>query len=185
LRKITAILLFLLLLFNLCGYKLWFYYKLKKSDKKVEASIDNHQYNDADLITIKISIPLPYQTNWSSFQRVDGEISFNGKIYKYVKRKVWNSELILLCLPDENKMHLETAKDDFFRLVNDLQQNTSKKTHSENILKNTLSDYDKLHDEQVFYISSVKINYTTSKNIFALTLKVHNIPEQPPETLAA
>lgn len=184
-RKIGAILLFLLLLFNLCGYRLWFYFQLKQSDKKVEASIDNHQYNDEDLITIKISIPLPYQTNWSSFQRIDGEVSFNGKIYKYVERKVWNSQLILLCLPDESKMRLETEKDDFFRLINDLNENTSKKTHSENILKNSLSDFEKPYDQELFYISSVKINYTTSKNIFALTLKVHNIPEQPPETFIA
>jgi hypothetical protein len=186
LKKTAAISLLLLLLFNLCGYRVWFYYQQQQSDKKLEVSLDKNQYNEKDLITIKIPISLPYQSNWSDFQRVNGEISFNGKIYKYVKRKVWDGQLILLCLPDENKMRLETARDDFFKLANDLMQNnSSKKSGSENLLKNVLSDYDKQKEAFQLNLYTEKISYDIPKDMLALTLPFHNLPEQPPESLSA
>lgn len=185
-KKAAAISLLLLLLFNLYGYRLWFYYQQQQSDKKLEASLDNNQYNEKDLITLKIPISLPYQTNWSDFQRVNGEISFNGKIYKYVKRKVWDGQLILLCLPDETKMRLETARDDFFKLANDLMQNNaSHKTGSETLLKNVLSDYDKHKEAFQLSLYTAKIIYESPQDILALTTTFHNLPEQPPESLTA
>ncbi len=58
---------------------------------------------------------VPYQIEQKDFERFDGEVNLNGKIYKYVKRKVCDGNLVLLCLPDHNKMNLETAKNDLFK----------------------------------------------------------------------
>ena len=124
---------------------MWFDYAQQKADARLEVSFDEHQYNDSDLITIRIPLSMPYQTMQSGFERVDGEVAFDGKIYKYVKRKIDNGELVLMCLPDNNKMRIQSAKDEFFKYTNDLSQaNTSKKSdHSKaGAFKNLLGEYD-------------------------------------------
>lgn len=88
---------------------------------------------------------MPYQVLQSDWERVDGEMNVKGKIYKYVKRHVENGELVLMCLPDADKMRIQSAKDDFFKNTNDIaQNNTSKKSGSSKaeFFKNLTSDYD-------------------------------------------
>jgi hypothetical protein len=113
LRKPAAIFLLFILLFNVIGYRAWFYYAEKKSDRQLEAQLDKDQYNEADLVVLKVPLNIPYQLDKSQFERVDGEIVLNGKIYKYVKRKVSEGNLILLCIPDAHKMNLKKSKTDF------------------------------------------------------------------------
>ncbi len=96
-------------MFNMIGYKLWITYLENKANTRLEAVLDLNQYKENELI--KISLPLndPYQNDWSEYKRVDGEISFDGKIYHYVKEKVQFGQLLLLCVPDHEKMKLETG----------------------------------------------------------------------------
>jgi hypothetical protein len=113
LRKTAAIFLLLILLFNVVGYRAWFDYAEKKADRQLEARLDKNEYQEDDLITIKIPLNIPYQLDRYQFERVDGEFSFNGKIYKYVKRKVVDGIIILRCIPDANKMSLKKANTEF------------------------------------------------------------------------
>ncbi len=105
-----------LFLFNVAEYRIWFYYAQQQADIQMIASLEQDEYNAADLITIKIPINLPYQSNWKEFERVDGEVNIEGKIYKYIKRKVQDGEPVLLCLPDKNKTRLTTAKMNFLSM---------------------------------------------------------------------
>jgi hypothetical protein len=56
-------------------------------------------------------------------------VYMNGVHYNYVKRKLHNDTLILLCLPNTEKMNLFNARETFFSLVNDLQQDQSSQQH--------------------------------------------------------
>ncbi len=128
------------------GYRAWYYFTQIQSDISLQASLNNDEYNEADLITIKIPLSLPYQTDSKDFQRIAGELTFKGKIYKYVKRKVENGEFVLLCLPDHNKMRMEKAKHNFFEFANDLTQDNNNSKKSDNskagAFKKLLSEYD-------------------------------------------
>lgn len=111
-----------ILLYNWVGYRLVSSYLENKSSTTLEAKLDNNNYNESELIELSVPLDLPYQTNWAEFERFDGEIQIDGIEYKYVKRKVSNGKLVILCLPHKEKMNLQTARDEFFRLVNDLDQ---------------------------------------------------------------
>lgn len=156
----------------------------QQADKTLVNKLDNNSYNDADLITITVPLSLPYLTNWKDFERTDGEITFNGKIYHYVKQKVFEGNLILMCLPDEQKMHLQNAKDDFFRLANELQSNSSsskKSGESSQVLKLVISDYDKLQTTSFnFYSAQISESFFTNAS-YALQKGEGVMPEQPPE----
>lgn len=182
-KKLAAILLLVLFLFNFIGYRLMFYALQQKADKELVTKLDNNIYNEADLITITVPLSMPYLTDSKDFERKDGEITFNGKIYHYVKQKVFQGNLLLMCLPDEQKMHLQNAKDDFFRLANELQTNSSSKKSGESsqVIKLVISDYIKTDNSiNAFALNSSATSH--SDNYFAHLQKGEIlIPEQPPK----
>jgi cbb3-type cytochrome oxidase subunit 3 len=144
LRKFASIILLIILLFNMVGYRAWFYYAEKKSDAAMEARLNKDQYDENELVSLTFPLNNPYQLEQKSFQRVDGEISFEGKTFKYVKRKVSNGNLILLCIPDARKMVLKKAKTDFSNASNDL--NTNSKGSSRNNSQKNFSGNDYISD---------------------------------------
>ena len=87
-----------------------FDYFEKLAKAQLEFSLDNNAYDESQLIELKVPVHLPYQGNWTNFQRYDGEINLNGVVYKYVKRKLANDTLYLKCIPDTKKMNLQKAK---------------------------------------------------------------------------
>ena len=79
--------------------------------------VDGLQYKDHELTVLKVPMSLPYSTNWATFESYNGSIEFYGRLYEYVKRKVVNDTLILLCLPNAVKDKLAAAKNSFEKLV--------------------------------------------------------------------
>jgi hypothetical protein len=130
LRKSAAIILLLILLFNIIGYRVWFYYAEQKADMAMESRLDKDQYNENDLISITVPLDNPYQLEQRNYQRIDGEINLQGKNFKYVKRKVSDGKLILLCIPDARKMVLKKAKAEYGNAANDLNGNSKGSSRS-------------------------------------------------------
>ena len=87
-KKIASILLLGILLFNWCGYRWVINLVQQSADAKLEARLDRDDYDESQLIEIKVPVDMPYQSDWAGFERYDGEIEVNGIHYKYVKRKV-------------------------------------------------------------------------------------------------
>ena len=105
------------------GYRVWFYYAEQKADLAMESRLDKDQYDVNDLISITVPLDNPYQLEQRTFQRIDGECNFQGKNFKYVKRKVSDGKLILLCIPDDRKMVLKKGKAEYGNAANDLTGN--------------------------------------------------------------
>jgi hypothetical protein len=123
-RKSASIVLLLIVLFNMIGYKALFYYAEKKADASLEARLDKDLYEENELVTLKIPLFNPYQVEQNNFERVNGEVNINGKIFKYVKRKVSDGNLILLCIADEHKNVLKKAKSEYENAANGLPVNS-------------------------------------------------------------
>ncbi len=122
-KRLAAILLLGILCFNWCGYRLLTAYLESRSDKQLEARLDDNQYDESQLLSIKVASHLSYSNPSLQFERVDGQIEVGGIMYKYVKRRIFNDSLELLCIPNHAAMNLQTAKNEFFQLVNDLRHN--------------------------------------------------------------
>jgi hypothetical protein len=112
-------------LFNLAGYTLLFDYFIQRSYKQLTRQLNNHQYNDQELIEVMIALHTPYLTSWSDYERVDGEAEVNGTYFTYVKRKIHNDTLYLLCLPNKNKTQLNAARIDYANKVQDVPTNAA------------------------------------------------------------
>lgn len=130
-KQLAAILLIGILFFNWYGYQLLTAYWQQKADKTLIARLDRNDYNDAQLISIKVPIKnIDYYNSSTTFERVDGQIELNGVHYNYVKRRIYKGELELLCIPNTTATTLQKAQNEFFKQVNDLQQNQGKKNNS-------------------------------------------------------
>lgn len=133
LKKTAAILMLSLLAFNWYGYRFVSIFLEKQAESAMEVQLDNNDYNEEELIAFTLPLNLPYQTNWKNFERFDGEVEIEGVTYKYVKRKVQDGKLIVLCIPNKTKMNIQNSRDEFFKLVNDLQHPQSgKKSENSN-----------------------------------------------------
>lgn len=141
LRKYASIILLLILLFNLAGYRAWFYYAERKADVAMESRLDKDQYDESDLISLTIPLNNPYQIEQARFERINGEINFQGKTYKLVKRKITEGNLVLLCVPDTRKMVLKKAKTEFGNVASGLTSNSKNSPGSQTQKNFSGSDY--------------------------------------------
>lgn len=99
-KKLAAILLTALLLFNWLGYRLFFGYMEQQSSHAMNLRLDSNDYDEASLISIKIPVTnLPYYTNSPIFERVKGNINIDGREYQYVEKRIYNDSFEMRCIP--------------------------------------------------------------------------------------
>ncbi|WP_207511597.1 hypothetical protein [Longitalea luteola] len=180
-KRAAAILLLLIFLFNWFGYRLLSDYLQHRADTHLEAQLDRQQYNEASLLEIRIPLNMPYQNITSDFERYDGEIEFNGIHYKYVKRKVEKGELVLLCLPNENRMRLQSARDEFFKLVNDLQQHDPNQSTPSVAIKNPVTEYWEQQNNWQLEALGLQQHPFTGYAMIMPSSPLITTPAQPPE----
>jgi hypothetical protein len=184
-RKIAAILLICLLLFNWYGYRFVTSYLQKKADHQLEARLDVNDYNESQLIEIRVPLNMPYQNNWGEFERHYGEIEISGKIYTYVKRKIEDGNLVLKCIPNTAKQDLKNADNILFTANNglDQEQNNSKgNSPLANIFKTIFSDYDNYSLNYNLKPAADLQNGSGQQGDFLFNSAFLPVAEQPPES---
>jgi len=97
------------------------------SSSYLEKQVDKNDYNQKELITIKTKLNLPYYTSSDQFERAYGSITIDGTNYQYVKRRVHNDTLELLCLPDQTATKLQSVRNELTKSFTDGQTSTPKK----------------------------------------------------------
>ncbi|HYC28880.1 MAG TPA: hypothetical protein VEB42_08690 [Chitinophagaceae bacterium] len=180
LKKLTVISLIALLVFNWYGYRLLINYYETKANTHLQAKLDRDQYDESSLIRIRVPLNMPYISDWDHFEKFEGETEINGIHYKYVKRKVEKGELVLLCIPNQQKTNLQAAGQNFFKLVNDLQQPGAKKDSKEHSIKIPISDYIANSNTQT---NSIESAVTKPCSVYILNTRAgySTTPAQPPE----
>jgi hypothetical protein len=123
---------------------LWVLYMENNANKSLQTVVDNNSYNEEELILIKKPINLPYYNNTKDFSRAEGQVEINGVLYKYVKSRIYNDSLQMLCLPNTQVTKIHQAKDDYFKTVADIQKNNQDKNKPApgNNSKKMMSDFE-------------------------------------------
>ena len=184
-KRFAAAIILVILCFNWFGYSSIISFMQRKADVQMEAMLDKKSIKETDLFELKIPLHLPYQTSWANYERYDGEVKLNGTIYKYVKRKITDDTLHLMCIKNTKKMEYENAKRDFYKNTNDLSSNNSQKTPS--------LVFKKIGIESDHFLFDMNMNHQTTlveQDYFSVVVgnasEPHLIsPKQPPDgTLA-
>ncbi|MCW3090231.1 MAG: hypothetical protein JWP81_1300 [Ferruginibacter sp.] len=184
-NRLAAILLLGIFSFNLFGYRLVASFLENQENQKMETALDENDYSDNQLISIKQPTNLPYYQNSKTFQRIDGEIEIAGISYKYVKCRIFNDSLELLCIPNAGKMRIQAVKADFSKLASDFQQSNNKKKSEpgSKSFQKTISEYEEQQSGIAFKLKPLTLNYFIQNTLFVNTLFTKTA-EQPPDFLS-
>lgn len=158
-----------------------FYTLQLNAERELSAKIDKDDYDESQLITITVPLSMPYLSDTKKFEKKDGVIALNGKIYHYVKEKISQGNLVLMCLPDTKKMDLQIAENDFIKNQIDLQNNASKKSGGNNAaFKLVMSDYIKTDISSISFSNYILNKIYAENNFIYLQKGETQIPERPP-----
>ena len=183
-KKVAAILLLCLLVFNWIGYKFLINHLQQNADQRLESRIDQNDFDESQLIEIRVALNMPYQNTWTDFERCYGQIQVDGKYYNYVKRKIEDGWLILKCLPNEQKQMIKTNGDNLFKVANGIDQDQNGKSSSPitKLIKVISTDYE--NQFSTFSVCNFNSNTLNSPtNDFVQTNNYRFSPDQPPENI--
>jgi hypothetical protein len=151
-----------ILLFNWFGYRVLNDFMQVRSNLQLQSQLDLRHYDETQLTTIKLpATQLAYYNNSAVFERVDGQIEINGVPYQYVKRRIYNDSIELLCIPNRKALDLRLSGEDYFRLINDIQRSQQGQGHPGGATKFFAVDpYTATHPFQVADLSYILIKRT-------------------------
>jgi hypothetical protein len=121
-RKIATILLLSFLFFNWVGYWLFISWIESHEETLLESRLEDGRYDRSQLILVRISADhLPYSNSSTAFDHEGGKVDIGNLHYRYVGKRLFNDSVEFLCLPDREANRFQNARNNFFSLVNDLQ----------------------------------------------------------------
>ena len=180
-KKLFAILLLAVHLFNLGGYNLVFQHLIANADVQADKYLDDNCYKEKDLVEVKVPLNMPYLKATNNFERIKGQIELGGIQYNYVKRKISGDTLYILCYPNLAKTKFSNEKADYAKQNAEVP---SGKKDTESPLKklNLCSDYNMMNESFSFTVplsySALKDNFVCPE-IFSVFIKA---PAQPPDS---
>jgi len=179
-KNVAAIFLIFILAFNLFGYRIMIASLEKRVDSIVERAIDNKEYTEAELIEIRIPLQMPYQERFTDFERHYGEITIDGKIYNYVKRKIEGDVLVVKCIANPAKQELKNTALELAKSNNDQYPENTGKKQTLSLQKNFKADYDDKNQFCFLTCLPASGNHAAYYNS-SLTEILIPIPHQPPQ----
>ena len=135
LKKLFAILMTLVILFNAGGYDLFFQYLIYRSDSQTFETINHSRYKSSDLVEVKIPVVMPAQAPQEytgEYEKVSGQIQIKNDKYDYAEIKITKDTLYLSVIPNPEINKLAKANVLYGKLIND--QSASNNKHSNNPL---------------------------------------------------
>ena len=168
------------MVFNLAGYRWLFFAIEKNATANLEQKISAGKYSDEQLVEIRIPLNMPYYSD-KNYEEVYGETDFNGEHYQYVKRKVSDNTLYLLCLPNKDKTNIVKVKNEFAKAVNDIPGNKEGSQQKSGLVKLLTTEF--RVNETAFDINNYSISSLSfvSRNADAKDLFIPLTDAQPPE----
>lgn len=171
----------LILAFNLSGYRLVLSALQTKADAQLESRIDNSDYDESQLIEMRVPLNMAYQTRYTEFERHYGEITIDGKEYTYVKRKIAGDVLILKCIANESKQALRKTADGIVKSNSGQEQENNNGKKQNTALKGFSGEYD---DKDQFCHLTIFAQTLTGLSVrYASSLPdaLIKTPHQPPK----
>jgi hypothetical protein len=125
------------------------------NDVTMTRILDANQYDEAQTITVKVPMSLPYMTDDSDFERVDGKFEHEGEVYRLVKQKYVKDTLTVVCVKDFENKRIRQALSNYVKTFTDQANNANE--HSK-VSVNFIKDY----LPQTFSLKSISSGWETN-----------------------
>jgi hypothetical protein len=179
LKKIFAMAMLALLLFNIGGYMLLFQYFIYRSDNSITERINHNHYRSKDLVEVKIPVHLNIQ-DWDDYALISGQVQFKDNCYNYAELRMTRDTMYLLCIPNHDKTRLVNANIIYAKQISDIP--SGKKSHVPLIKKSiseSESNYPIIRYQALIIAQEIKAGHGYA---FSDIIKASiDVPGQPPE----
>jgi hypothetical protein len=135
-KKIISYLLAALLLLNVMGYYGLILGVKYQHIQSITQRLDQDRYRSDETVTIKVPVAIPYLLD-TEYERVDGEIEYNGEFFRLVKQKFANDTLHIVCIKDNRSKHMKQALAEYVKTFSDQPVNSKSAT----TLPSPIKDY--------------------------------------------
>jgi hypothetical protein len=156
-------------------YGLFLGLKYKNTQNLVQR-LDDEDYSDSETITLKMPLTVPYYSD-TEFERVNGEIEYQGEFYRLVKQKFEKDTLHIVCIRDHKSKEIKLALHDYVKTFTDQPGSTSHFKVFSGFIKDYLSEEFKLGS------SATGWKYKLSFNLKEDSILLHSVTilSPPPE----
>lgn len=177
------------MLFNWFGYRVITGYLKDAAANRLHNRIRHNTYDSSDLFEVRLPMRLAYYAGTRTFALPENEAVIGGTQYHYVKYRIEKGELILLCLRDNEGTRIENARNEFFRLANDLMKSSGNHSPNPHNNGNLLHSFPGVFYESPDNWALQCLANRTRLHYLATHTRSHknwlaDTPAQPPETAA-
>jgi hypothetical protein len=120
LKKLIAISMLIILLFNIGGQLAFHEYLVYQSDKFFNDQISKHHYNIDDLAEIRIPVNIPCMPQQEGYENISGRVQFGSTAYNYVKIKMTRDTMYLMCIPNYATTQLSSQNIIYVKQIPDI-----------------------------------------------------------------
>jgi hypothetical protein len=119
LKKLACIALAILHLLGIAG-GYWFFFGLQQIHKKeLAARLDTGNYAGSQTITIKLPLDTPHESDNENYERVDGDLEFEGTVYRMIEQKFYKDTVYIVCYKDDRGIAIKGALHNYTRSLAD------------------------------------------------------------------
>jgi hypothetical protein len=180
LKKISAIAMLLVLVFNMGGYMLLFQYFIKQSDSIANEQISKGLYKSSELVELKIPVRMPYVEEQLEYQNICGHIEVSGNSYNYVAMKMTRDTMYVKCIANHEKTRLVSEKVIMGKEISD--QPLNKKNHLPVMKKSEIApDYNYSSFDYKISVPEIPFNNVFCKTTPQILHTYLSKPIQPPD----
>ena len=125
-KKVVAIGLVILMIFNSLGYYAVLLHLEFVHDETQKRKLATDQYIGSDAVIIKIPASVPYARNDNHYTPAVGKFIHNNETYRLVKKRFINDTLFIVCVKDKYDQELREKVSDYAKLISDSPQDGKK-----------------------------------------------------------
>lgn len=155
-KKCLTLIMLGVFLLNAVGFYGIFIGLQFKYAQEANSRLDNDLYAAGDAITFKIPLSIPYATD-RDYERVNGEVTHEGEVYRLVKQKLFQDTLYLVCVKDKQSKKINQALTDYVKTFSDKPMNSKQSNKLDfSFIKDYLNSFVKIECHACGWLKNVK-----------------------------
>lgn len=178
-RKLVAIYLIITLLYNFAGPLIIRQYLAYRTEKHFNEQTSKGLYYLGDLTEVVIPVELPGIADWVDYEDISGQIQFQNNRYNYVKMKLTQHAMYLLCVPNYEETRLNSQNIISAKKVKEVP--VPKKDHTPTFKVTLLGEF-QLAAQDFCFIAPIKSNKAPlGRSVESLFKNDLDVPDRPPQ----